>query len=323
MTRGLFRRSGATALVLITLALLACEHIPTEPEVVSKEELSQVPFERLSGKILFRRTLHDRPGEYYLMLLEAASRQLKVVAYFGSFVPANFALSHDANRAVFSYFIYASTFWGYNWQLYVMDLATTSWRRLCPSEYDDSFPAWSPDDSHIAFWTNRDLRSSIWLADLATDSASHVVNVSDSIHTRVAWLGDGNAFVYVTVDTAHHAGLYRFDLRNRASTLLYSLEVPVSQAIIKHPALSPDETRVAFVRAQVSGIDEIWVFELATAVASRLTTGVSDWHPAWSADGTQILFGRGDHLVIMRSDGSELAQVTFGKHTNEYPSWVP
>ncbi len=323
MKRSLIEHCGLMTMVCIMLAAVGCEPIPTKPTVVSEEELSKIPFERLSGKILFRRALHDHPGEYYLMLLDVANRQLKSVAYFGSFVPANFALSHDASRVVFSYFIYASTIWGYNWQLYLMDVATTSWRRLSPSPYDDSFPTWSPDDAHIAFWTNRDFRSSIWLVDLATDSARHVVNVSDSIHTRVAWFSSGSSFVYVSVDTAHCAGLYRFDLATSTSTPLYTLEVPVTQAIIKHPALSPDDGRVAFVRAQVTGIDEIWVLELTTGVATRLTTGVSDWHPAWSGDGMQILFGRGDHLVIMRSDGTELAQLTFGKHSNEYPSWVP
>jgi Tol biopolymer transport system component len=318
-------RRGRAALltVLSLLAAVACEHLPTEPVVVTKDELAQIPFERLSGKILFRRVLHDWPGQYYLMLLDAEKRQLQAIAYFGSYVPANFVLSHDATRAAFSYFIPASSFWGYNWQLYIMEVATTSWRRLVPSEYDDSFPAWSPDDKLVAFWSNRDLRSSIWVADVGADTARHVVDVSDSIHTRVAWFSHGRSFIYVSVDTAHHAALYRMDLPSRSSELLYALDVAVDQAIIKHPALSPDDERLAFVRVQMSGVDEIWILDLATGVASRLTTGVSDWHPAWSRDGTQILFGRGDHLVIMNSDGSQMERITFGDHTNEYPSWAP
>ncbi|MGQ9559451.1 MAG: TolB family protein [Candidatus Oleimicrobiaceae bacterium] len=314
---------AAQVAILMVIAIVACEHIPTEPEVVSKDEVAKIPFDRLSGKILFRRTLHDWPGEYYLMLLDADKRQLQAIAYFGTYVPANFVLSHDATRAAFSYFIPASTIWGYNWQLYVMDVATTSWRRLSPSEYDDSYPTWSPDDQQVAFWSNRDQRSSIWVVELTTDSARHVVDVSDSIHTRVAWFSHGRSFIYVSVDTAHHAALYRLDLPSRSRTLLYTLDVAVNEAIIKHPALSPDDELLAFVRVQLTGVDEIWVLDLATLAARRLTTGVSDWHPAWSRDGAQMLFGRGDHLVIMNSDGSNLERVTFGDHTNEYPSWVP
>ncbi|MBC7186845.1 MAG: PD40 domain-containing protein [Calditrichaeota bacterium] len=313
----------AVSVAAVFAIAVSCEHVPTEPEVVSKDELSQIPFHRLSGKILFRRTLHDWPGEYYLMLLDAEARELRAIAYFGAYVPANFALSHDGTRALFSYFIPASTIWGYNWQLYLMDVATTSWRRVSSSEYDDSFPTWSPDDRQAAFWSNRDMRSSIWLVDLASDSARHVVDVSDSIHTRVAWFSHGRSFIYVSVDTARHAALYRFDFASSSSSLLYALDVAVDQAIIKHPALSPDDEKLAFVRVQVTGVDEIWVLDLTSGVATRLTTGISDWHPAWSRDGAQILFGRGDHLAIMNSDGSQVERVTFGDHTNEYPSWVP
>jgi eukaryotic-like serine/threonine-protein kinase len=59
------------------------------------------------------------------------------------------------------------------------------------------------------------------------------------------------------------------------------------------PRISPDGSRVAFTRPDDrTGNRDVWVMEIARAVASRLTTHVAnDWFPVWSPNGRQLLFG--------------------------------
>jgi serine/threonine protein kinase len=59
-----------------------------------------------------------------------------------------------------------------------------------------------------------------------------------------------------------------------------------------NPALSPDDRQLAVARVDPeTGTTDIWLFDLARAVASRFTSDPSsDDMPLWSADGRQILF---------------------------------
>jgi serine/threonine protein kinase/Tol biopolymer transport system component len=66
-------------------------------------------------------------------------------------------------------------------------------------------------------------------------------------------------------------------------------------------SLSPDETRVAFMRRDVqAGYYFLWIRDLARGVESRLTTGripPTAGGPVWSADGTHIFYGAVDKIV--------------------------
>ncbi len=59
------------------------------------------------------------------------------------------------------------------------------------------------------------------------------------------------------------------------------------------PRISPDGTRVAVMEPDPqTGNRDVFILEIARGVNSRLTTHVAnDWHPVWSPDGKQILFG--------------------------------
>lgn len=55
---------------------------------------------------------------------------------------------------------------------------------------------------------------------------------------------------------------------------------------------------------------------------SQLTTqGGSS--PAWSPDGSQITFTRGNEIFVMDSNGSNKHSVTAGAHQDSDPAWAP
>ena len=70
--------------------------------------------------------------------------------------------------------------------------------------------------------------------------------------------------------------------------------LPLPPRLYSHPRLSPDGTRLA-VRVQPSieedGEQLLWVYDVATGEALRLTNEAVAWAPVWTPDSRFILFG--------------------------------
>jgi hypothetical protein len=75
----------------------------------------------------------------------------------------------------------------------------------------------------------------------------------------------------------------------RDGTVLGTLGTP---GIFAEPRISPDGARVVFGRPDGDrGNRDLWAMDTHTGVSTRLTTNpANDLGPAWSADGSQILF---------------------------------
>jgi TolB protein len=107
---------------------------------------------------------------------------------------------------------------------------------------------------------------------------------------------------------------------------LVQLTVDVGQVGDRHPARSPDGTKIAFARMPQgsTGRGNIWVMNNDGSGLVQLTTGGQDDDPSWSPDGLQIAFFRGDPEQIwkMNADGSGQAQLTSTSY-NIQPTWSP
>jgi Tol biopolymer transport system component/predicted Ser/Thr protein kinase len=80
-----------------------------------------------------------------------------------------------------------------------------------------------------------------------------------------------------------------------------------------NPAFSPDGRRIAFVIAD-QGID-IYVYDIARAAMTRLTSGGDADRPVWSPDGTHIAYVKQDGIWWVRSDGaSDPERLAEAKH---------
>lgn len=79
-----------------------------------------------------------------------------------------------------------------------------------------------------------------------------------------------------------------------------------------HPVLSPDGTRIAYGQSDQSGLTDLWVYDIARNVKTKLAFGDAEsfQNPVWSRDGTKLFFGRqlgGSSIDIFEklADGSE------------------
>ncbi len=91
------------------------------------------------------------------------------------------------------------------------------------------------------------------------------------------------------------------------------------------PALSPDQSRLAYVVAKRDGRSEIMTAAVDGSDVRRLTKdkGVH-LYPRWSPDGTQIAFMSGSDLHVMDADGSNVRMIAAANYAGAHPpAWSP
>lgn len=102
-----------------------------------------------------------------------------------------------------------------------------------------------------------------------------------------------------------------------------------------NPAWSPDGSRIAFVSDR-DGNREVYVMNADGTGLANLTndpaddwrTGaINDWAPAWSPDGSKILFATNrdgnDEIYVMNADGSSQTNLSNRAEQDWRPTWSP
>ena len=103
------------------------------------------------------------------------------------------------------------------------------------------------------------------------------------------------------------------------------------------PAISPDGTQIVFLTARHDPSPqfpdlkyEIYVMDIDGSNPRRLThTEAAEDHPAWSPDGSGIIFDAdydGDgfyEIYTMQLDGTEVTRLTFNAANDQFAEWSP
>lgn len=92
--------------------------------------------------------------------------------------------------------------------------------------------------------------------------------------------------------------------------------------------ISPDGSKIVFSQGPVTNSD-LYVYDIDSSTFTNLTTnsgGNND--PAWSPDGTQIVFSRYDanrdpQIFVINSDGTNLTPLTDNNYSGREPDWSP
>ena len=196
----------------------------------------------------------------------------------------------------------------------------------------DIQPAWSPDGSQIAFVKqNFDGTSALWVMD-AGGSNQKPLTEDTTINVHPNWSPDGTEIAFAS-DRDGNFELYTIAPDGSGLTrLTFSTKQQED-----NPNWSPDGRRLAFdacvfVSYPCPGSPNYEIFSMRPdgSGRQRLTNDPSiDWNPAWSPDGTQIVFRSdrspdGTELWKMDADGSNVVQLTIGPYQGGVdPDWQP
>jgi Tol biopolymer transport system component len=231
------------------------------------------------------------------------------------------------------------------YELYVMDAASGKVRQLTKNDKLDADPSWSPDGKRILFvqaegWGTKQVRMS--LSVIGADGSDERVLREEANEdgpvflNSPAWSPDGAriAFTRSGVGAAELEPEVYVVGSNASGGLQWTIEDAAE------PAWSPNGKRLAFTGIgddhgqtcfhECTPSGEIYVADVYGDDVIRLTRSeADDTSPAWSPDGTEIVFSsdrsnRQDHeleLYVLPVTGGEPRRLTRNKVWDLDPNW--
>jgi Tol biopolymer transport system component len=199
---------------------------------------------------------------------------------------------------------------------------------------NDSWPAWSPDGSMIAFSSFRTGHQEIWVIPSTGGAATQITSFSsgaNSFHNQSpTWSPAGDKIAFHS-DSLSPGPPSKYDI--------WIVDYPPSGPPYrittddahdeKFPEWSHDGTRIAFSSDANATFEEIFYVTLADSVVTQLTfDGFSNSAPTWSPDDLWIAFytfrnSRHSIYKFPVSNPSAVEKVTTSTATERYPSWSP
>ena len=214
--------------------------------------------------------------------------------------------------------------------IYIMRNDGSEVRRLTNDPIEDRFPRWSPDGKKLIYQSGKDgflvsqssiaRHTDLYVIDADGSRITNITNTPNISEHWASWSPDGKTLLF------RQGGV--FVLANADGTNVRPLHAPDPNFGDDVAAWSPDGTRIAYSAFNVNHpmYTETWVIFSVKADGTDLQrlTGLgysSARFPAWSPDGTQIVYNRDNvdefwgrfstqNLWIMNADGTNDRRLT-------------
>jgi Tol biopolymer transport system component len=177
-------------------------------------------------------------------------------------------------------------------------------------------PAWSPDNTSIAWATPHGIR-------IARADGSDVVELTNDVRDRhPAWSPDGSKIVFASGRDG--------DLEIYSQAVAGGEPVRLTDNTVDddHPSWSAVTNLITFSSTR-SGSSDIWTMSPDGRNPTRLTSDDrTEMDPSWSPDGTRIAFAsdRDDgtlSIYLMNADGSGVVRLSREPEAEHNPAWSP
>lgn len=176
-------------------------------------------------------------------------------------------------------------------QVYIRSLASWDPVKLTSAEAADQFdPVWSPDGRRIAFVRKDSTHTSIVLVRSGGGSEREVYTLpvnSAREYGGLAWSADGENLIFPQEDTLE-APSYLVELSLRNGTIRSITSPPPLWDGDFWPEVSPDGTRLAFIRGSELLVRDIYVMKLPNGPVRRVTHNCMAMSFAWLDDSTIV-----------------------------------
>ncbi|MFQ5922578.1 MAG: hypothetical protein ACE5M4_07010 [Anaerolineales bacterium] len=201
-----------------------------------------------------------------------------------------------------------------------------------PSPTPDSQTPLGGGTGLIAFSSPREGDSTLYTVSAETGLVRRLTETSSRLN-QPTWSPDGRRIGYVRWSGGVEHDIWFMNVRGSERTRVTS----ISGYRDFEPSWSPDGTKIAFASSRDSYLDSsgdevfvmnIYVVDLKTLRQVQLTDSDTwDTDPDWSPDGEQIVWqsirNENNEILVMSSDGTEMANLTGHGASDANPAWSP
>lgn len=209
---------------------------------------------------------------------------------------------------------------------------------LGPPPLLNRMPAWSPDGKQIAFSSNQDGNTDIYVMDadgshliqLTQDSLATFYFLQSATDVEPAWSPDGQHLLFTSGrgnKMMSYVDLDIYVMRPDGTQVTPLTNLPAILGVQQEPAWSPDGQQIAFT-SDTTGRLGLYVMNADGSNIRALRTDMPDsGQAAWSPDGTQLAFasdyGGNADIYKIDQDGSNAVRLTSDKADDLQPDWSP
>jgi tricorn protease len=159
----------------------------------------------------------------------------------------------------------------------------------------DRSPAWSPDGSKIAWFSDRTGEYRLYIADQDGQAEPRAITIEPAtFFFGLAWSPDAKKLAFTDAGRS----LYVVDAAGGKPTKVDTDRMAHPDRSMA-PAWSPDSRFIAYARQMPNQYRAIWVYSIADGHARQLTDGLSDAvEPVWDRGGKYLYFMASTDLAL-------------------------